>query len=205
MKKYPIAEHFLSAQGEGCHMGRRAYFVRMFGCNVKCPWCDSKIAWEGRPACGMSAEEILGAVKSSRAEIVVITGGEPCIHDLIPILKLLNSEGIKAHLETSGTLPILEREGARFDWVALSPKLFCPPLEKSLLRADELKLIVSSPDELDAYLRIISAARASSVWLHPEWGMARDRSLLKALSDFVEKNGGPFRLGWQLHKNFFVR
>ena len=78
-------------------------------------------------------------------------------------------------------------------------------MEKSLLRADELKLIVSSPDELDAYLRIISAARASSVWLHPEWGMARDRSLLKALSDFVEKNGGPFRLGWQLHKNFFVR
>lgn len=186
-------------------MGRRAYFVRMFGCNVKCPWCDSKAAWDGIASCEMSAMEILESAKLSQAEIAVITGGEPCIHDLEPLLKLLNSQGIKAHLETSGTRPIVESACAHFDWVALSPKLFCPPLEKSLLRADELKLIVSSPDELDAYLRIVSDARASIVWLHPEWSRARDKFLLEALCDFVKKNGDPFRLGWQLHKNFLAR
>lgn len=205
MKKYPVAEHFLSVQGEGCHMGRRAYFVRMFGCNVKCPWCDSKTAWQGNPAGEMSAGKILESAETSRAEIVVITGGEPCIHDLAPLLKLLNSAGLKVHLETSGTLPIVESDSARFDWIALSPKIFHPPLVETLLRADELKLIVSSPVELDAYSRIVSASRASSIWLHPEWSRAEDKSLLKALSDFVAKNGNPFRLGWQLHKNFFVR
>ena len=46
---YAIAETFLSFQGEGIHAGRRAYFLRMFGCPVKCPWCDSVFAWNGKP------------------------------------------------------------------------------------------------------------------------------------------------------------
>jgi len=206
MQNFPITETFLSFQGEGMHAGRRAFFVRFFGCNVKCPWCDSKSAWEGTPAKIMSAEEIAGIAVESRAEIVVITGGEPCIHNLQTLLTLLNSAKIKAHLETSGTLPIREIDEARFDWVALSPKFFAPPLKESLARADELKFIISNSGELEDCKALAAAAiSAKAFWLHPEWSKVGDKKLLSDICDFICKEGGKFRAGWQLHKNYFAR
>src|SRR5690606_10755697 len=43
--RYPVHEQFHTWQGEGVHMGRSAYFIRTFGCPVKCPWCDSAGTW----------------------------------------------------------------------------------------------------------------------------------------------------------------
>ena len=71
MGGFAIAEKFLSFQGEGIHSGRRAYFIRLFGCNVKCGWCDSKSAWEGAASETLSAREIAGAAMDSGAEIAV--------------------------------------------------------------------------------------------------------------------------------------
>ena len=204
--KYPLDETFFSVQGEGCHAGRRAYFARFFGCNVKCPWCDTRASWNGKPAMSMSAEEIGAEAGETHAEIAVITGGEPCLHDLSPLLKRLADAGIAAHLETSGTLEIRESDEAKFAWVALSPKLFAAPLESSLRRADELKFIVSDLCELDAYAPFADAAtNAQAVWLHPEWTRRADQNLLDGLCDFVKSRGGKYRVGWQLHKCYFAR
>lgn len=204
--QYPITEKFLSFQGEGVHSGKRAYFVRLFGCNVKCPWCDSREAWNGAARGRLSAEEIADAAAKSGAEIAVITGGEPCLFDLTPLLRRLSELGIAAHLETSGTLPIRESDGAAFAWVALSPKLFCPPLETSLARADEIKFIVSDPSELAEYEKLAGGAEsAKSLWLHPEWSKSGAPSLLGAIADFVASRGGLWRAGWQVHKLYRVR
>ncbi len=206
MKSYPIAECFLSFQGEGIHYGRRAYFIRLFGCSVKCPWCDSKYAWSGEPNSILSASELAECAKQSGAELVIITGGEPCLHNLEPLLAELVARGLECNLETSGTLPIRESDGASFDWVALSPKLFSLPLEESLLRADELKMIVSDASEFVSYAKIAdSAVNAKALWLEPEWSKATDRDLLEAIVEFVSKNGGRYRAGWQVHKNYFAR
>lgn len=206
MVKYPLAETFVSVQGEGVHMGRKAYFVRMFGCNVRCPWCDSKSAWNGSPVSRTGADEIALAVSECSPEFAVITGGEPCIHNLLPLLEKFAEAKVAVHLETSGTFEIRERGDARFSWVTVSPKLFCPPLDSSLRRADELKFIVSDLSELESYARFAdSAPNAKSVWLHPEWGGRKDRELLDGLSAFVVSRGGRYRLGWQMHKCYNVR
>ena len=63
MTNYPVAEAFFSVQGEGLHMGRSAYFIRLYGCNVKCPWCDSKPAWQGGAADIVSAESLAETVE----------------------------------------------------------------------------------------------------------------------------------------------
>lgn len=67
--KYPLDETFFSVQGEGCHAGRRAYFARLFGCNVKCPWCDTRASWNGKPAMSMSAEEIAAEAAATHAKL----------------------------------------------------------------------------------------------------------------------------------------
>ena len=206
MKKYPIAETFLSFQGEGLHCGRKAFFVRLFGCNVKCPWCDSKYAWNGSTPEYKTVDEIVAEVEKSKTNLVVITGGEPCLFDLRPLLKELLTRGIECNLETSGTLPIIEADSTKFTWVALSPKLFMLPLEENLIRADELKMIVSTVDELPEYAEIAKKAKnAKCLWLEPEWSKAQDVELLRGIADFVINTGGKFRCGWQMHKNYFVR
>ncbi len=206
MKNYPIAETFFSVQGEGCHCGKRAFFIRLFGCSVRCPWCDSKSAWLGAPTDILSAEELARMAKKSDAELAVITGGEPCSHNLLPLLASLCEVGISAHLETSGVCRIDESEDARFAWVAMSPKLFKLPRKESIARANELKLIVSDLSELDEYERVCElAVNAESIWLHPEWGRANDQNLLNGLCEFVKSRGGKYRVGWQIHKCYFVR
>ncbi len=206
MDALKISERFLSVQGEGLHAGRRAYFIRLFGCPVRCPWCDTKYAWAGSPAERLGAERLAADAAASGAEIAVITGGEPCAQNLAPLLEALAKRNVAAHLETSGVLPISETDSARFEWVAASPKLFAPPLAESLARADELKFIISDPAEIPLYAPLAEAApRAKAVWLNPEWGKSADKNLLAAICGFVQSEGGRFRAGWQLHKCYFAR
>ena len=206
MKSYPISETFLSFQGEGLHMGRRAFFIRLFGCSVRCPWCDSKYTFEGTPESVKTVQELVESAVASSSELVVITGGEPCLHNLEPLLAALTAQGLECNLETSGTLPIRESDGVKFSWVALSPKLFSLPLDESLKRADELKMIVSDESQLCQYAAIAEKAKNAKVlWFEPEWSKANDTQLLRAISDFITANGGRYRAGWQIHKNYFVR
>ncbi len=207
---YKISETFLSFQGEGEHSGKSAFFVRLFGCNVRCPWCDTKYAWLSGEGCAVRpAGDIAREAAASGAGIAVVTGGEPCLQYLPPLVESLKKVGLRVHLETSGVCPIDEKNGeCAFDWVALSPKLFREPLPESLARADEIKAIVSSSAELREYeSRFFSAAkRAKSIWITPEWGKVKDLALLGDISNFVvSAKDRRVRAGWQLHKNYFAR
>lgn len=206
MKNYPVSERFLSFQGEGLHVGRKAYFIRLFGCNVKCPWCDTKYAWQGAPKAAESAESLARAAADAKPEFAVITGGEPCIHDLAPLVAEFKKLPMPLHLETSGTAQISDTIAEGFSWITLSPKLFNPPTEQNLRLADELKFVISDPSELPLYARFIAAAKnAKAAWLQPEFSRANDGRILRAITDFVLSNGGIFRAGVQLHKLYFIR
>ncbi len=205
MQLYPLSERFFSIQGEGLHCGRAAYFIRLFGCNVRCPWCDSKYAWNGEPSESLPVSELAADAAQSGAKMAVITGGEPCMFGLAPLVEGLKSAGIAAHLETSATLPLDESEAA-FDWVAASPKLFARAEPSVVARADEIKLTISEPSDMPRYDEILSFAKnARAVWLHPEWSRAGDRALLDFICRTVKSRGGIFRAGWQMHKNYFAR
>lgn len=203
--KYPVYERFYTWQGEGDHLGRAAYFIRLYGCPQACPWCDSAGTWhpDYRPVgvSLMTAEELAWAVaQESHAEaFVVITGGEPILFDLAPLVNLLHEQGRRVHLETSGIAPLR----GDIDWVTLSPKPFGQhPLPEVVSKAAEVKIIVHQPSDIEAGLATLEGLRDTAViWLHPEWSKARDRdaAVLNAITHAVKSNP-RLRAGYQMHK-----
>ncbi|MFC7095682.1 7-carboxy-7-deazaguanine synthase QueE [Halobaculum marinum] len=117
----PINECFYSLQGEGTLAGIPSVFIRTSGCNLRCWFCDSyHTSWE--PTHGqLSLEDIVAEVKSHEmAEHVVLTGGEPLIHDhSVELLERLNELGYHTTVETNGTI----YRDAPIDLARISPKL----------------------------------------------------------------------------------
>src|SRR3954463_14762958 len=102
----PVMEHFYTLQGEGFHQGKPAYFIRLGGCDVGCVWCDVKESWEGGRHPLYEVSNLVDLVKEHPGNIVVITGGEPLMHDLTVLTRDLQSAGLKTHMETSGSSPL---------------------------------------------------------------------------------------------------
>jgi len=119
--KYPVVEIFgPTIQGEGIDLGRKTYFVRFAGCDNKCLWCDTKYAQKVEEPKYLTPEEIIHQLDIKKCNNVVLTGGNPCIHDLTDLVLLLNTKGFLISLETQGTF---WRDWVRgVDLVTLSPK-----------------------------------------------------------------------------------
>jgi organic radical activating enzyme len=102
--KGKISEVFESIQGEGLYFGERQVFVRFFGCNLKCNFCDTKLDSfiEYEP------EELFEEIKLYPNEFhsISFTGGEPLLQKdfLKEVLTLTHAQGYKNYLETNGTL-----------------------------------------------------------------------------------------------------
>ena len=95
---------FLTIQGEGPFSGERAVFVRLAGCNLQCPGCDTDYT-EGRKE--VPAEDVLSIVLALHPApaLVVITGGEPFRQNITPITEALIMLGYRVQIETNGSLP----------------------------------------------------------------------------------------------------
>ena len=135
---YPVMEHFYTIQGEGAYTGCAAYFIRLGGCDVGCVWCDVKDSWDADKHPQMSVKELTSIVKQTPANIVVITGGEPAMYDLHPLITSLQNSQCRVHIETSGAYPIQGEP----DWICLSPKKNKLPTQTVYDNADELKVII---------------------------------------------------------------
>jgi organic radical activating enzyme len=197
----PIHEQFYTFQGEGAHAGRAAYFIRTFGCPVHCPWCDSAGTWHPDyiPAKieRIAVDSLVAEVASTKAEFVVVTGGEPAIHNLAPLVDALHGIGRAVHLETSGAFVIK----GDFDWITLSPKRWKWPLAENIAQADEFKIIVDRDGAIAEYAEVIGKT-AQPVWLHPEWSQHGDAATLDTITKWVKTHGAPYRAGWQMHKHY---
>ena len=115
-----IKEIFWSLQGEGLRIGFPSVFLRMAGCNLKCPFCDTKGSWEnGRD---MAIHKIIKDIDKYRKKYpqsqVVITGGEPLEQDLSPLVDVLKKKNYFISIETNG----LHFQELAIDWWTVSPK-----------------------------------------------------------------------------------
>src|SRR6478672_4285956 len=99
----PVMEAFYTLQGEGFHQGRAAYFIRLGGCDVGCSWCDVKESWDADAHPKRSIEDLVATVKNAGANLAVITGGEPLLHNLDALTSSLQEAGIRTNIETSGS------------------------------------------------------------------------------------------------------
>src|SRR5699024_5041824 len=164
--EYPLMEDFYTIQGEGAHTGRPAYFIRTAGCDVNCWWCDVQESWEESDHPKETVGSIVERAKASGAEIAVITGGEPLLHDLDPLSYALRKAGIKTHIETSGSSPI----SGHLDCVTLSPKRFKEPTDEVIEYVDELKVVVLTNKDFEwAEKNADRCPKDATLLLQPEW------------------------------------
>src|SRR5690554_6532281 len=141
----PIMEHFYTLQGEGHHTGKAAYFIRIGGCDVGCSWCDAKFTWNAKTFSPIAVEEIVANAMQNPAKVVVVTGGEPSLFPLDYLCQTLKDKGFQTHVETSGAHNL----SGQWDWICLSPKPQQPPVNGIHMKADELKVIVSSKKDIE--------------------------------------------------------
>ncbi|MFM7769720.1 MAG: 7-carboxy-7-deazaguanine synthase QueE, partial [Bacteroidota bacterium] len=141
---YSVMETFTSVQGEGFHSGVPAFFIRLAGCNVGCVWCDVKESWEEEGHPKQTVSDLLEQALTSGAKVVIVTGGEPTMHDLTALTDVLRMNGFQIHLETSGT----EVLTGTFDWITFSPKKFKAPLKEYFQISHELKVVIHHESDL---------------------------------------------------------
>ncbi|MCC2616805.1 7-carboxy-7-deazaguanine synthase QueE [Aestuariibacter halophilus] len=219
MNRYKINEVFQSIQGEGALTGVPSIFVRIQGCPVGCPWCDTKHTWDINPDDERSADDVMAeqgesshwfqssfdelmalfAREGYTAKNVILTGGEPCMFDLTELSSQLIARGYGVSIETSGTFEVLTHPDT---WVTVSPKVNMKGgydiLDSALARANEIKHPVAMErhvDELKALLTRLPEGAAPLIYLQPISQQARATEL--AIKHCIENN---WRLSLQTHK-----
>ncbi len=192
--KYPLVEEFYSIQGEGYYGGTAAYFVRLAGCDVGCSWCDAKESWVAKkhPLVGLDA--IAKNIANAGAKYVVITGGEPLLHDIAPLTTAIKEMGAMVLIETSGTQPI----SGSLDWVCLSPKKGKKPLDEMLQIADELKVVVESKEDFNwAEECAQKVSKKCRLYLQVEW--SRSEQMMPQIVEYAKANP-QWQISIQTHK-----
>jgi 7-carboxy-7-deazaguanine synthase len=190
----PVMEDFYTLQGEGFHQGKAAYFIRLGGCDVGCVWCDVKDSWEAGRHPLRPIPELVSKVKKNPGNIVVITGGEPLMHNLDELTRQLHNAGLRTHMETSGSSPL----SGSWDWITLSPKKFKAPLPEILPQAHELKIVVFNRSDF-AWAEQWGAqvSEDCKLYLQPEWSRAEQVTPL--IIDYIKANP-RWQLSLQVHK-----
>ena len=200
-KLYSVNEIFSSLQGEGFWTGTPMVFVRLAGCNLRCPFCDT----DHRHGEALRADALVREVltRADGCRRICLTGGEPLLQADVPLLQAFHQAGFAVHLETNGTCPV----PAGVDWVTLSPKEdFVPGGRVVLEEAQEVKLVYdgSLPEE-----RLERWAAFPATWhfLQPcdTGDPERNRILLQQTVDYVLAHPDRWRLSLQTHKLLGIR
>jgi 7-carboxy-7-deazaguanine synthase len=190
----PVMEHFYTIQGEGFHQGRAAYFIRLGGCDVGCVWCDVKDSWDASKHPMLAIETLVNEVKKTAAKLVVITGGEPLMHNLDLLTTSLQKAGVETNIETSGSSPL----SGSWNWICLSPKKFKAPLPEVVLHAHELKIVVFNKSDFSWAEEFAEQVNPNcKLYLQPEWSKAF--TVTPLIVEYIKDNP-KWELSLQLHK-----
>jgi 7-carboxy-7-deazaguanine synthase len=219
-----INEIFETIQGEGRWTGTPAVFVRLQGCDVGCPWCDTKHTWVADAADEVSVDVIVAKTDkptpqwwhASSLDLIrqldfskqgrknphcVITGGEPCAFDLTDITGRLIREGWTVQIETSGTYEIKAHKDT---WITLSPKVRMPGrrkvLDAALIRAHEIKMPVGNESDIETLVDLLGdRARMSMevplVYVQP---LSQSKKATALCEQKARTRG--WRVSYQVHK-----
>lgn len=191
-----VNEIFYSLQGEGYYTGAPAIFIRFCGCNLKCPFCDTK----HDDGMEMTEEEIVAEVEKYPARHVVVTGGEPSLQLTASLVDKLHAIGKYVAIETNGTRPLPDN----VDWITLSPKdaWLGKAASPVLAHADELKVLFDGRHEPAAYDGIAAGHR----FLQPcdVGDTLRNAAIVAATIEYV-KSHPEWCLSLQIHKTLNIK
>ena len=206
--KFPVVEIFDSIEGEGKRAGTFATFIRFAGCPLNCRWCDTRYALNTKDASEhLIQDEIMGRIRHYPWRRVTLTGGEPMVHLLLPLVQELAKEGYEINIETSGALPLFERRPRNtfysMDWKCPGSHARSLPANLWKLQSEDvLKFVVSGREDLEEVRRIQQAykeqeAQMPQIYMSPVFGEIEPREIV----EFMKGNGmKEARLQIQLHK-----
>lgn len=184
--KLPVAEIFYSIDGEGVRTGLPVIFIRLFGCNLNCSYCDTRYACEAEtPDTNgivgydvMDLDKIIFNVqKFAPCKAITLTGGEPLIHTKVgQLIKALRFLGYDINIETNGAVDLsdfidsqmifkapCDTVGGYFitmDWKSISSGESQKMLESNLAllrHEDVLKFVVGNTEDLDQMKEVIKS------------------------------------------------
>lgn len=183
-----VNELFYSLQGEGRLAGVPSVFVRLAGCPLRCHWCDTKYAWNPDAGQTLASSQILEQISRHSTRYVVLTGGEPLVHEsVVELIGDIHKAGYHLTVETAGIafLPDLT-----VDLMSISPKLSnslspgaqnlteaIPPADLELIGRFiavypyQLKFVVDTPQDLDEianFLEKFSSVDPYRVYMMPQ-------------------------------------
>lgn len=188
-----VNETFVSLQGEGYFTGTPAFFLRLSGCNLKCPFCDTNHQTYKE----MSEDEIVQEASREKPRHIVITGGEPALQLTESLVDKLHEAGFFVQVETNGTLPLPQS----IDWVTCSPK----SLHLSIQNIDELKVLYKGEgDNPEHFLNSLPkkvSGRGPRLYLQPldTGDEMRNRIILRDTIAYILQHP-KWKLSLQTHK-----
>lgn len=213
MYQYKIAETFTSINGEGQKAGQTAVFIRFYGCNLHCSFCDTMWANLDEHYHLMTEKEILNYILSTKIYNVTLTGGEPLLQEHIKeLLALLLTFPLSIEIETNGSIDIepffsLNHAKNRLHFT-LDYKLSGSGMEsymntenyQYLQMTDTVKFVCSNYADLERAKQIIetySLIEKCKVYFSPVFGRIEPSKIV----DFLLKNHmNHVTLQLQMHK-----
>lgn len=212
--KIPMVEIFETVEGEGSLAGFPTIFVRLFGCNLRCTWCDTVYSYPPSKAERvMTIEEIVGEVRQYRSQRICLTGGEPLLygeHSLALIHALASLESIvDLHIETNGAIDLtmfiegIDSPKVRYVMDYKLPasgetdQMITENLAK-LRTQDELKFVIGDEQDFDAAVDILEKYPTAALPLFsPVWETMPPAKLVTLMLDHGLAH---VKLNMQLHK-----
>ena len=211
-KTLKVNEIFKSIEGEGLRTGLPVVFIRLFGCNLKCSYCDTKYSCEGNDYSEMTIDDIMKKVSSFGIKNITLTGGEPLIHSNVESLieELLNA-GLYVNIETNGSvdcMKYLKYDPSRLMVTADFKCFSSGETEKMIVGnlfelrpTDVLKFVVGSETDLTqlkALMRL--GAIKATVFVSPVFGKIDPVDIVNCIINDEELKTQNVRVQLQLHK-----
>lgn len=222
--KLPVSEIFYSIDGEGVRTGLPVIFIRLFGCNLNCSYCDTRYACKADEADEngivgfdmMDFDKIMFNIKQYEpCKCITLTGGEPLIHEnTARLVMLLRQNGYEVNIETNGVVDlrpfIVYQEGFdspgeyffTMDWKSISSgeseKMIVENLGV-LETHDVIKFVVGSIEDLDQMRELLEYHQGlkAQVFVSPIWNQISPRLIVEYV---LEHKLTDVRVQVQLHK-----
>lgn len=203
-----VVEIFKSIDGEGIRAGYPATFIRLFGCNLRCSYCDTPYGYEGNDYKEMTVDEIVQECMSLNCPRITLTGGEPLIHkDVNNLIKNLLVNGFEVNIETNGSVDV-ELLKFLYPQVVITMDWKCPSSGcenkmsisrlKDLKRNDVLKFVVGSKEDLERCKSIYKEQELEcSIFISPIFGKIEPSEIVNYM---LENDMMDCRVQLQMHK-----
>ena len=180
--KIKVSEIFTSFQGEGPYVGTPATFLRLYGCNLDCEWCDTDISTYEMLSVDDVAEILLTQMEFNNIKTLIITGGEPTLQmeEIKRLIKELPDD-IRIQMETNGSI---------FEYIpeieyVISPKEDKEKVFKNYYAYENtfFKFVITSQDDLDEVIALKEKYDYDKpIWLQGEFSKDAE------MADLIREN-----------------